>query len=112
MGQQTQHHGSYLAPFPQTMQELHQGSPLMQVQPTRLFYESQQQPTAQIADSLPDLPEFSSSLLSVMLPKTNQHNDSQSCAPMETQMINCNYMYGHDKISSEKGSYPIQDYQI
>lgn len=45
-GQPTQHHGSYLAPFPQTLQELHQGSPPMQVQPTRLFHEPQQQPNA------------------------------------------------------------------
>lgn len=90
-GQPTQHHGSYLAPFQQTIQELHQGSPPMQVQPTRLFHEPQQQPNAQIADSLPDLPEFSSSPLPTMLPETNQHvgnNDSQPRAPMETQMIN------------------------
>lgn len=45
----------------------------MQVQPTRLYNESQQQPNAQIADSLPDLPEFSSSPLPVMLHETNQH---------------------------------------
>lgn len=89
--QPIQHHGSYLAPFQQTLQELHQGSPPMQVRPTRLFHEPQQQPNAQIADSLPDLPEFSSSPLPTMLPETNQHvanNDSQSRAPMVTQMIN------------------------
>lgn len=63
----------------------------MQVQTTRLFHEPQQQPNAHIADSLPDLPEFFSSPLPVMLPETNQHvgnNDSQPRAPMETQMIN------------------------
>lgn len=41
-GQPTQHHGSYLAPFPETIQEIHQATPPMQVQPTRLFNEPQQ----------------------------------------------------------------------
>lgn len=94
----------------------------MQVQTTRLFHEPQQQTNAHIADSLPDLPEFFSSPLPVMLPETNQHvgnNDSQPRAPMETQMINspmnqANAITCMDmtKCLLKKGSYPIQDYQI